>query len=253
MTLQYTNWQYAPDRSKFAIGASPNLKALLDYLRTRWGGLNLGIGGSKATVRNVRGGTADSSHNYGAALDWRYSDSPGREKILSEVLPFLIQHHEILGIQLIVDYIGSRAWNATRHGDAFGGWKPLKASSTGMGQSWAQWLHIETNSGSWGNSKPVADRFPPPADFPPFAPDFGLFGLWPIVPKPTIQGGAAGDIVRYLQGVLRKAGGGLPVDGRFGIITRDHVAYYQMENGIPGTGVVDAATWAKLDALAGRQ
>lgn len=253
MTLQYTNWQYAPDRSKFAVGASPNLKALLDYLKTRWGGQNLGIGGSKATVRNVRGGSADSSHNYGAALDWRYSEAPGREKILSEVLPFLIDHHEILGIQLIVDYIGSRAWNATRNGDAFGGWKVLKASSSGIGQSWAQWLHIETNSDSWGNSKPVADRFPPPFEFPPFAPEFGLFSLWPIVPKPVLQGPASGDIVRYLQGVLRKAGAGLRVDGQFGRITRDNVAFFQGLNGFPATGIVDEATWAWIDSVAGRQ
>jgi hypothetical protein len=251
--MKYTNWQRATpyETATFLnVGRSPNLVALRDYLMKRFGGKFLGIGGDPGAARPVRGGTAPSSHNFGAALDWRYET---RSQALNEVLPFLIDHHELLGVQMIVDYVGSRSWNVERKNDAFGGWRTLKASkTTGMGQSWAGWLHIETNSTSWSTKTSIEERFPKAEEFPPFAPEFGLFSLWPIVKKPLLQGPAEGDIVRYLQGVLRKAGGGLAVDGQFGRITRDHVVMFQLERGLKADGIVGPATWAAIDALASR-
>lgn len=243
----YTNWQQAADRSRFAQ-ASPNLRALRDYLLKRWGGQYLGIMG----VRAVRGGSAESSHSFGAALDWRYQNpGPGRDVCVREVLPFLVDHHELLGVQLIVDYIGARAWNVDRAGTEMA-WRAMNASrTTGVGQAWAGWLHIETDAKSWERGTPIEERFPPPFEFPPFAPEFGLFSLWPIAPKPVTKIGARGDVVRYLQGVLRKAGHGLPVDGDFGPVTEAHVKWFQATRGLLADGVVCAQTWPRVDQVAG--
>lgn len=62
--------------------------------------------------------------------------------------------------------------------------------------------------------------------------------------RPQLALGSTGAAVRDLQAAL----GGLLVDGEFGTRTQDAVRAFQGAAGLPVTGVVDAATWAKLDA-----
>lgn len=59
--------------------------------------------------------------------------------------------------------------------------------------------------------------------------------------KPTLKVGAKGSAVKYVQKKI-----GVTADGAFGPKTAAALKAYQTKSGIPATGVVDAATWAKL-------
>jgi peptidoglycan hydrolase-like protein with peptidoglycan-binding domain len=72
--------------------------------------------------------------------------------------------------------------------------------------------------------------------------------------NPNLQKGDKGADVRSLQINLVKAGFKLPkygTDGIFGSETTAAVISFQTANGLPGTGIVDAATWAKLKSGTG--
>ena len=145
--MKYYDWQKATkaDGIKFRK-ASPNLVALNDHLVKRWGGSNVGI----YSKRPVRGGDKPSSHSFGAALDWRYGS---RTSGVSAV-KFVIDNHEKLGVQMVIDYVGCRIWDCV--GRKWRALEPNKAK--GLGESWAQWFHIETTKDAWGIGKPVQDR-----------------------------------------------------------------------------------------------
>lgn len=150
----FYDWQRAKktDYVRFR-SESPNLRALVDALIKRWGGTNVGI----FAKRPIRHGTSPSSHSFGAALDWRYGDTVGhRQRVVDEVLPWLVENSEELGIQAIHDYYGCSIWRSVRE-DGKRGWKP-QAKKNEMGASWARWLHIETTKTDWGNDKRVDER-----------------------------------------------------------------------------------------------
>lgn len=162
-----------------AGNSSPNLRAIHDHLIDRYGGQNLGF---RPNPRPVRGGSTPSTHTWGA-LDWRYEDSPepaivgrpgpGRHILLTEIIPFLIDHSAELGIQAIHDYVGSRIWRAWRPVDQGGaGWRPQSPGSQ-MGQPWAKWIHVEVHPDDWFDGRTVTERTtpaPPPPPPPPPAP-----------------------------------------------------------------------------------
>jgi len=60
--------------------------------------------------------------------------------------------------------------------------------------------------------------------------------------KPTLKVGSKGTNVKAVQKKL-----GITADGIFGPMTKKAVAAFQEKHGIEATGVVDAATWSKLD------
>lgn len=68
-------------------------------------------------------------------------------------------------------------------------------------------------------------------------------------PKPDIKMGDKGDEVKWLQEQLVKKGTLRPneVDGSFGRITRGAVLEFQMESGLPLTGICDEATRKALE------
>lgn len=251
VATEFYNWQRSKLDPREAPWnrCSPALVAIQKYLNTRWGGKNLGCHND----RNIKDGNVWSSHAFGAALDWRYSDpGPGRKAMLNEVIPFLIGFSKELGIQAIHDYVGCRIWRANRSDDAQGGWK-VQPKEGQMGQSWAVWLHIEVNKNQWADGRSVEEKIGNPGPKPPpFDPAHGKFGLWPLNPKkPTLRQGATGDAVAYLQGVLRKAKYQVAVDGRFGPQTRDRVLRFQRSAGLLADGIVGPKTWAAIDRAAG--
>lgn len=92
------------------------------------------------------------------------------------------------------------------------------------------------------------------SQFPPFRPENGEWSLWPLVPKPVVGVGATGDLVRYLQGVLRlKAGQRVVIDGHFGPQTEAALRNLQLfffgEH--YGPAVTDQRTWGVIDQIAG--
>lgn len=156
-TTDFYSWQRATDADRHKFNKpSPNLVTLKDYLKKRWGGANLGI----YEERKIRGTMKDipSSHSFGAALDWRYDS----RKEGQEVIRWLVANSKELGVQAIHDYHGCTIWRSTRTAPDKGGWKPAEKSRvTGMGQEWAQWLHIETTKTDWANNKPIEERLAP--------------------------------------------------------------------------------------------
>lgn len=63
----------------------------------------------------------------------------------------------------------------------------------------------------------------------------------------ALKYGSSGAEVRYLQKRLWAHGFVIAIDGGFGSKTLDDVEDFQSQNGLDVTGVVDAATWEKLD------
>ncbi len=99
----FVSWNRGRTPGAPFTAASPNLLLLAAELRARWNLKNLGI----YTVRPVRGGTAWSSHAFGAALDAGYGirhGGPGIEVLEAEILPWLIENSAELGIQRIHQY-----------------------------------------------------------------------------------------------------------------------------------------------------
>ncbi len=122
---------------EYPTSTPPGMKALRSYTLKRWGGKNMGILANPP--RSFRGSSSSPSlHNWGMAYDWRFANpGPGRAAA-DEAIEFLIDRASDLGVQAIHDYSGGRYWKNRA------GWKKGTTSgTTGMGQSWAEWLHIE--------------------------------------------------------------------------------------------------------------
>ena len=124
-------------------GPTPGIEAWEAYVSNRWpGGVDLGTW----NVRNVRGGSTLSVHAVGRAWDWRYANpGPGRAAA-EEAMAFTIDHHELLGVQAIHDYVACRIWRCSRGGSG-PAWKQQKPGN-GMGAAWAAWLHFEVHPDS---------------------------------------------------------------------------------------------------------
>ena len=139
------NWHSpkASDYVKYRT-ESPNLLVLRDWLVKRYQGSSLGI----LNKRPVRGGTAPSTHTFGAALDWRYPTRVSAKLVMR----FLVAFSEELGVQAIHDYVGNTIWHAGR------GWKKQEVDSEGMGQPWATWLHIEVAPSMWKDKRSISEK-----------------------------------------------------------------------------------------------
>lgn len=142
---EYYDWQKGTkvDRVRFR-SASPNLVTIKDYLLKRYGGTNVGI----VANRNQRGSDTISTHAFGAALDWRYGTRVSAKKAMTD----LVQNSKEWGVQMVVDYVGGVIWTPTR------GWHKATPNEHGMGQAWAQWLHIETTKSAWGDKRALDKR-----------------------------------------------------------------------------------------------
>lgn len=136
---------------------SPALVELLTVLRATYGGASLGC----FSHRSVRGGTRRSTHSWGGALDVSYS-RPGRHAFLNKWLPYLIAYSEEWGIMALHDYVGQRIWRAGRTPNESDSctlwWKAQRPDSSGMGQDWATWVHIEVHPNRWHDGRTAAER-----------------------------------------------------------------------------------------------
>jgi hypothetical protein len=259
------NWQKQPvgkPAPPHGPPAAPSLFPLREYLIERWGGQDLSTH-NMWQDRPIVGGTAPSSHR-GAAFDWRYmaadgskGPGPGREKLLREVIPFLIEHSFELNVQQIHDYVACTIWKAERAGNQDHGWKTQPRGSQ-MGQPWAGWIHVEAGEWGWDDARPVAVRLglAPEGDGGPTAPPTdllnGVWGLWPMsAKKPALRLGAMGDPVLYVQSVIfHCAGGGIARDSVFGANTQRRVRDLQRVFRLDTDGAVGPRTWQVVDGLA---
>lgn len=260
VNTEFHDWQELPDLSKTTC--SPALVSLGAFLIERWGGQDLGCYGQ----RSIIGGTSMSSHASGAAIDWRYQEpGPGRDRMLNEVIPFLVDNSAELGVQAIHDYVGSRIWRSYRSGDANDGWLGQEPD-TQMGQSWALWLHLEVTTTAWDDGRPIAEKLttplssgaPPVADEPPdgerrAAPAATMVAV--DVNMPVVRRGDQGAAVMKVQRAHNMVtGDNIPVDGDFGPVTGDAVRRVQAwfrstsrpDTIVDETGaeIVGAQTWS---------
>jgi peptidoglycan hydrolase-like protein with peptidoglycan-binding domain len=63
--------------------------------------------------------------------------------------------------------------------------------------------------------------------------------------RPTLQSGASGEDVRFLQYGLEQVGFG-PFDAVFGPLTESAVRHFQTERGLAIDGIVGRQTWEAL-------
>jgi len=121
---------------QYPTSAPAGMRVLRAYVIHRWGGTDLGI--LARPPRAIRSGSSPSMHNWGMAWDWRWANpGPGRHAA-DEVIEWAIAESSKLGIQAVHDYVNTRYWKNN------GGWSTARSSpSTGFGQPWSQWLHIE--------------------------------------------------------------------------------------------------------------
>jgi hypothetical protein len=191
--FNWQEWGVHPSGSGFTT-RSPNLRLIEAFVKERWDFDHAG----DLVVRPVVGGTKWSDHAYGAAIDeawghWVVGGQEGslasaREKLLTEVLPFLIAHSQELGIQALHDYWcrgephetrddgtvwpiidaatglpkcgGGRVWRSWR--PSGGGWKDQQVKpgdkSYQFHRPGNRWIHIGTGSADWGKATSIAVR-----------------------------------------------------------------------------------------------
>jgi hypothetical protein len=215
--VSYQRAYSSPDETEFNR-ASPNLEQLAKYAKTTWAMANDGI----YNKRPIRGGTAWSSHAYGAAVDLRYSKQDDVETV---VIPWLIANAPALGIQRIHHYRRQRYWEAGK------GWVER---SPGQGDNW---IHVETHPDRWHDSTPVQSRLngsqtAPAAPSAPTSPKY---------PGKPLKRGSKGQAVQAIQTALKIA-----ADGNFGPQTETKVKEYQASKSLLADGVVGPKTWASL-------
>ena len=136
-------------------------------------------------------------------------------------------------------------------------WQWLLANAAKYGFSW------EAQSEPWHVRYTAGDNIPqaildfetPPPQWPTFAPEWGLWGLYPLdKSKVQISVGSKGDIVKYAQGVMRLKADQMKctIDGDFGPVTAEGVRNVQrFFRPAKVDGVIDAETWDAIDFLAG--
>jgi len=223
--VTYTNWHDGRKPGAPWNHASPNLKQIMAYCNAKWGLTDLGCYG----VRPIRGGTRWSAHAFGAAQDMSYRNGPSREVIVQEVIPFLQEHADQLGIQRIHDYLGVQYWQSGK------GWIGRPPGSKN------DHLHIETTAEAWDDNRTVEERIGDNKPAPRPAPG-----------RPTwtpCRLGDKGTNVTLIQSVLRLEGYKnstgrklIVIDGDFGPNTDKRVRQYQSAKGLTVDGIVGPKT-----------
>ncbi|MDQ3392017.1 MAG: peptidoglycan-binding protein [Actinomycetota bacterium] len=174
------------------------MTALKGYVISRWGGTDLGC--LSKPPRKMLGGTSPSLHCWGIAWDWRWSNpGPGRATA-DEVIEFCLDNTGPLAIQAVHDYVNCRYWKS------YSGWQDANNSaSTGFGQSWAQWLHIERTWAAANDDRRIeqalADSGITDNGQPRPQPKDGAGKL--ELPDPVVKDGDVGANVALLQDFLR--------------------------------------------------
>lgn len=256
---QFYNWQenyagFPPGRNSVKPNSSTQLA---DYLQRRWGGMWLGGYGE----RSIRGGSSRSTHAYDAAFDWRYENpGPGLYVADSEIIPMLIGFSAELGVQAIHHYRRSIIWRppgTSGRPENSDGWKLQSASTSGMGQAWALWLHIEFSPEAMSDTRTVEAKLdggvvveppppPPPVTNPPVTPPVLQPGATTVidVEVTTVRRGSTGPAVKRLQALLAaNFGQKVTVDGNYGPQTTTAVLNVQRFFGLTADDVVGPKTW----------
>lgn len=193
---QFTNWQQKPESELLVFNRlSPSLALIRDYCVAQYHVADIGGYG----VRTVRLGTALSSHAFGAANDLSYrgfavgTDSVAvtkRRLGIAPMIAWLVNNSGELGVSAVHDYLNCRIWRPNRDPSVYpDGWKQQTPDAAGMGQTWADWLHVEVPESRWYDTTPIASR---------------LGAATPAPAWPSIGLGSSSPLVAALQTILRE-------------------------------------------------
>lgn len=243
--MEFFNWSLKAEDPAYDR-CSPNLTLVKQFLGTRFGMWNNGC----YAERDIRGGSIPSAHSHGAAIDQNY---PDRVSAKSQIIPFLIDNSDELGIQAIHDYVGSRIWRAGRTknpADAHTIWWKPNTTAAGMGDPNAKYLHIETTKTDWGRITAISVRLGTTDPVPEPIPPSGA-----AVFTRTIKPGDEGADVAFVQTVWRAPGAAtgdktIVVDGRNGPITVARTKLVQQASGLTADGIIGPKTQAVVMRLA---
>ena len=221
VAIKFSSWQSSyptPEGTTFTA-ASPNLVKIVEDAKKRFGMTSLGI----YNKRPIRGGTAWSSHAYGAAADLGYKNRADAETAIA----FYIENSAELGIQRVHDYKAKRYWQAGK------GWIERPPGDGDM------WIHVEVHPSAWADTRTVDARIG--AQNAPQAPAPASSTAKPAYPGKPLKKGSKGAAVVQLQERLC-----IKADGDFGAATEKHVRNFQTEYQLTVDGVVGPQTWAAL-------
>lgn len=209
--------------------------------------------GTFGIARYCAGGT--SEHHEGRAIDWMFrADDPAQDAVARSALAWLTGNNGEMARRLGVMYLiyDRKMWRAY---DPAGAWKPYTGASPHTDH-----IHISlTWDGalqrtSWWTGQPVT------------APDLGPCRVYAGQPAPIYSGRNTGGCApdgslpaapasafplyaigaKHANVATAQRALGVTADGAFGTGTRAAVLAYQARVGLPRTGVLDKATWARL-------
>jgi hypothetical protein len=207
---------------EYPTSAPAGMRALRAYVIQRWGGTDLGI--LARPPRTIRAGSSPSMHNWGMAWDWRWATpGPGRQAA-DAVIEWAIAESNKLGIQAVHDYVNARYWKN------YAGWSTARSSpSTGFGQPWSQWLHIERTWDAANNPDAIDSGASPAATVEPAA-EAARPAFAGALPTGPVRRGDNGADVARIQDFLRSAGFAdfTVSDGEFGPRTEEAVRAAQV-------------------------
>lgn len=269
-TTKFTNWQDGRQPGQPWTSCSPNLQILGAFL-IRWFGFSpLGCfglrpvrGGASWSSHSFGAATDLRWYLTGAVMSrtlrvWQSAVDGKRDRtaraavralgflarrlpandvlaarlvLENDVLPWLIANSAEMNIQAIHDYAGGRIWRSDR-GDGQGAyWKVQPTSSSGMGQPWAQWIHLEVHADGWADARPIETRI-----------DSRVF-----IPRPVLKLGSVGPEVVKLRALLgwEQLPGGGKAGAKFTRQVRRGVRELQR-----GLGVDDDGVWGPRTARA---
>jgi hypothetical protein len=204
--------------------------------------------------RPVRGQpNRPSNHGTGRAIDFSYRGAPykgcGDRKVAEKWIDWLVEHAEVLQIEMIVDYMPKpfgRAWACDREKwRVF--WKPTISSG---GKSYADWIHVEVTPDvaddpdyykavftELANGKVPSITQPPKRELKVYR------------GKPIRRGEKDRELVAQIQRAIMSAGikvrGG--ADGIFGPMTEKAVMQFQGKYNCYPDGWIGPQTWGALE------
>ena len=207
-------------------------------------------GFSDGAVRSCYIG-ATSEHKEGRAWDWAIPNTTKDHATAQHVVDWLVANHGAMARRFGIMYIiwNRHIWGIYRMSD---GWRPYVGESahTDHVHFSFSWDGAEKRT-SWWTDKPVTVQDLGPCQVyigqpapiytgkrttacpaPKTAPKSSYALVWP---------GQSSSSVKVAQKALK-----LKVDGTFGSTTRTALIAWQKAHGVPVTGVLDKATWAKL-------
>jgi peptidoglycan hydrolase-like protein with peptidoglycan-binding domain len=208
------------------------------------------VGFSDGIVRDCGIG-ATSEHKEGRAWDWAIPATTTDRATAQHVVTWLSANNGEMARRFGIMYIiwNRQIWGVYRPQD---GWRPYSGESAhtdhvhfsfswdGAEKRTSWWTGTAVTVPDVGPCQPYAGQPAPiytsrrtaACTTPPKPPHSAYALVWP---------GQSSSSVKLAQAALK-----VPVDGTFGASTRTALIAWQKANGLPVTGVLDDATWAKL-------